>query len=174
VTKIRVPFLVALIAVSSFAVGHETRKKATAQEVSKATDKNTNLEKELWDVDQQWMCNAPDMPYYKPDKACVEFRRQNWTDQFFEISNKAQVRTKAEMIAEQSAPDYLSNIIPHADQFKLRAVYGNFALATDHTVVKTRDANGKLAILRENLVLRMFAKENGSWRPAGAVQVPMH
>jgi hypothetical protein len=173
VKKIRVSFLVALIAVSSFVVGHEVSKKATAQEVGKAVGKGSNLEKLLWDVDQQWMCNAPDMPYYKPLKACVEFRRQTWTDQFFEISNKGQVRTGAEMIAAQSAPDYV-NVIPHADQFKLMAVYGDFALATDHTVVKTRDASGNLTILRENLVLRMFAKENGSWRPAGAVQVPTH
>jgi hypothetical protein len=52
------------------------------------------------------------------------------------------------------------------------AVYGNFALATDHTVLKTVDASGKNTTT-DTRVLRMFVKENRQWRPAGAAQVPI-
>jgi ketosteroid isomerase-like protein len=52
-------------------------------------------------------------------------------------------------------------------------VYGNVALATDHTIIKGVDANGKIVPVREMGVLRMFVKENGKWRVAGAGLVPV-
>jgi hypothetical protein len=55
----------------------------------------------------------------------------------------------------------------------LMAVYGNFALATDHTLLKMVDASGKLLSTEDTRVLRMFVKENGNWRPAGAALVPI-
>jgi len=55
----------------------------------------------------------------------------------------------------------------------LRAVYGNVALATDHTTIKGVDANGKIVVVREMGVLRMFVKEKGKWRVAGAGLVPI-
>ena len=58
------------------------------------------------------------------------------------------------------------------DDFKLRAIYGNVALATDHTVIKSLDANGKL-VSREIRALRMFVNENGKWKVAGAALVPI-
>ena len=50
----------------------------------------------------------------------------------------------------------------------MRAVYGNVALASDHTILKGVDSNGKIVVTREMGVLRMFVKENGKWRVAGA------
>ena len=58
------------------------------------------------------------------------------------------------------------------DDFKLRAVYGNVALATDHTVIKSVDANGQL-VSREIRSLRMFVNEKGKWKVAGAALVPI-
>jgi hypothetical protein len=55
----------------------------------------------------------------------------------------------------------------------LRAVYGNVALASDHTILKGVDSNGKIVVTREMGVLRMFVKENGKWRVAGAGLVPI-
>jgi ketosteroid isomerase-like protein len=52
------------------------------------------------------------------------------------------------------------------------AVYGNFALATDHTFLQAESTGGKVSGT-ETRVLRMFAKENGKWRPAGAALVPI-
>jgi ketosteroid isomerase-like protein len=57
--------------------------------------------------------------------------------------------------------------------FKLRAVYGNVALASDHTTIKGLDAKGNIVPVREMGVLRMFVKENGKWRVAGAGLVPI-
>jgi ketosteroid isomerase-like protein len=61
---------------------------------------------------------------------------------------------------------------PHPAEFKLMAVYPNFALATDHTWLRSEDVNGKEAGT-DTRVLRMFVKENGKWRPAGAALVPI-
>jgi hypothetical protein len=53
------------------------------------------------------------------------------------------------------------------------AVYGSVALATDHTIFKVIDPNGKLGVTGEARVLRIFVKENGKWRPASAALVGM-
>ena len=164
----RVLFVATLLAISSLAVGQEPAKKAPVGNQDRAA-----LEKELWDADQQWLCSSGAGPYHKDYKECIEFRNQYWTSQFFEISPEGQVQTKAQMIAAQRALHPSPGVGPYPDDFKLMAVYGNFALATDHTRLKRQSADGKISEI-EVRVLRMFAKENGKWRPAGAALVPVH
>ena len=154
-----------LLVSSSLAPGQETSKKAPAA-------RRAALEKELWDADQQWLCSSGAGPYHKDYKECIEFRNQYWTEQFFEISPEGQVQSKAQMIAAQRAAHPSPGVGPYPDGFKLMAVYGNFALATDHTRLKRQSADGKVSEI-EVRVLRMFAKENGKWRPAGAALVPI-
>ena len=161
-------FLAMLLAISPVVVGQESAKKADA---GKSEDR-TALEKELWDADQQWLCSSGAGPYHKDYKECIEFRNQYWTNQFFEISPEGQVQTKTQMIAAQRAVHPSPGVGPYPDNFKLMAVYGNFALATDHTRLKRQSADGKVTEV-EVRVLRMFAKENGKWRPAGAALVPI-
>ena len=154
-----------LLTSASLAPGQEAGKKASV--AGRAA-----LEKELWDADQQWLCSSGAGPYHKDHKECIEFRNQYWTDQFFEISPEGEVQTKAQMIAAQRAAHPSPGVGPYPDDFKLMAVYGNFALATDHTRLKRQSADGKVSEI-EVRVLRMFAKENGKWRPAGAALVPV-
>ncbi len=82
------------------------------------------------------------------------------------------MQTKSEMIARQRAAHPSKGVGPHPAEFKLMAVYGNFALATDHTFLRSEDVNGKIAGT-DTQVLRMFAKEDGKWRPAGGALVPI-
>jgi hypothetical protein len=164
------PTLIMLI--SLIAVGQEPQKKVGNQQRRSRNAKTVNLEKELWDADQQWLCSAGATPYHKNYKECIEFRNQYWTDQFFEISIKGQVQTKSEMIAAQRLADPAPGVGPHPDDFHLMAVYENFAIATDHTNLKSMGPDGKLVGL-DVRVLRMFARENGKWRPAGAALVPI-
>ena len=51
------------------------------------------------------------------------------------------------MVASQTAgiPTHVPGVGPYPENFKLVAVYGNFAMATDHTRFKSVDANGKVA-----------------------------
>jgi ketosteroid isomerase-like protein len=170
--QIRAVILTIAMAVSLIAVGQEPRKKLADQPANNKSAKNADLEKELWDADQQWLCSAGATPYHKDYKECVEFRSHYWTDQFFEVSTKGQVQTKAEMIASQRLAHPAPDVGPHPDDFQLMAVYGNFALATDHTNLKTMGPDGKL-VGQDVRVLRMFVKENGTWRPAGAALVPI-
>lgn len=146
-----------------------------AQEM-KMGDKNwTALEKELDDVNNQWLCAGK---YYQPKaQDCVNFRAQYWSAQFFEVGRTGNTQTKAQMVASQTAaaaknPDVVRGTGPNPQDFKLMSVYGDIALATDHTVFKTADAGGNLSVSGEANVLRMFVKENGKWRPAGAVLIP--
>ena len=94
---IRVLCFVAAMCVSALAFGQQPARQAPKM----GSKEWTELEKTLWDVDQQWLCSAGATPYHKDYKECVEFRSQFWTDQFFEVSIKGGVQTKAEMIAAQ-------------------------------------------------------------------------
>jgi len=145
----------------------------TAPVKTEQSNLNADLEKVLEDVNQQWLCSGP---YQKPYKDCVEFRSKYWVDQFFEVIPSGELLNKEEMVATQAAripsnPD--PRTAPYPDAFKLRAVYGNFAMATDHTNFKAADKSGKLTFSSNSKVLRLFVKENGTWRPAAAGLVPI-
>jgi hypothetical protein len=87
------------------------------------------------------------------------------SDQFFESYPSGQIQTKAEMVASQSAnaaahPASAPGTGPNPQEFKLMAVYGNVALATDHTIFKAIDPNGKLAVTGEARVLRICKEKS--------------
>jgi hypothetical protein len=139
-----------------------------------ASTENSDLQKTLWDVDQQWLCSGP---YMKSYKDCVEFRSQYWVDQFFEVVPNGDLLNKEEMVSTQSAhiPDNPDpRTAPYPDAFELRAVYGDFAMATDHTYFKSLDKkNGTYTFSSSSKVLRLFVKDHGAWRPAAAGLVPV-
>ena len=164
----RVLLVVALMGVSSLAVAQDSMKKG---------DKGwTDLEKQLADINDQWVCAH----VYHKDHAqdCVDFKNKIWPDTFFEISRQGEVTDKQEMVKRQTAtatahPVSPGDAGPNPQNFKLMAVYGNVALATDHTVFKAADASGKIGVTDEATVLRMFVKLDGKWVPAGAALVPV-
>lgn len=167
-TKVRILFVAALMAVSSLAFAQEAMKKG---------DKNWNdLEKQLADINDQWVCAHK----YHKDHAmdCVDFKNKIWPETFFEVGRQGQVETKQEMVKRQTAtaqahPVSPGDSGPNPQDFKLMAVYGNVALATDRTVFKVADDSGKISVRNEASVLRMFVKLNGKWVPAGAALVPI-
>ena len=140
-TQIRVLFLIALISVSS---------QAFAQDAVKKGDKGwTDLEKTLEDVNNQWICAYKYHKNHAQD--CVDFKNEFWPDDFFEISRQGEVTDKNEMVKRQTAratahPVSPGDAGPQPQRFTLRAVYGNVALATDHTVWKAPDASGKIVV----------------------------
>src|SRR5258708_12321232 len=92
-TKIRVLFVMGLIAVSSLAVAQDA--------VKKGTQGWTDLEKQLADINDQWVCAHK----YHKDHAqdCVDFKNKIWPDTFFEISMQGEVTDKQEMVKKQTA-----------------------------------------------------------------------
>jgi hypothetical protein len=134
----------------------------------------TNLEVALFDADQQWMCTGP---YHKAKPMdCVEFRRTYWPETFFETevqpTETKVVRTKTDMLAVQTAaakahPEYAPGAGTVVSDFKLRAVYGNVAMATDLTAITVLGDDGRLVTHRSSC-LRVFVKQNDVWRPATA------
>jgi hypothetical protein len=166
--KIRVLFVAALMTFSSLAVAQDSMKKG---------DKGwTDLGKQLADINDQWVCAHKYHKNHAQD--CVDFKNMIWPDTFFEISRQGEVTDKQEMVKRQTAtatahPVSPGDAGPNPQDFKLMAVYGNVALATDHTVFKAADASGKIVVTDEATVLRMFVKLDGKWRPAGAALVPV-
>ena len=166
--KVRALFVMALIAVSSVAFAQDA--------VKKGTQGWTDLEKQLADINDQWVCAHK----YHKDHAqdCVDFKNSIWPEPFFEISMQGEVTDKQEMVKRQTAtatahPVSPGDAGPNPQDFNLMAVYGNVALATDRTVFKVADDSGKISVRNEATVLRMFVKLNGKWVPAGAALVPV-
>jgi len=162
--------LVPALCLSTLAVAQEPQANKSGGGVA-----NAQLEKVLWGVEQEWLCSSGNSLDHKDYRDCVNFRNKFWPDTFFEISVKGEVQTKKQMIASQmaAAPTHVPGVGPYPHDFKLRAVYGDVALATDVTDFKTADANGRLSFTSKTTVLRMFVKQNGEWRPAGAALVPV-
>lgn len=94
-------------------------------------------------------------------------------DGFFEVQSGGTLRNKSEMVATQSAASPASGVRPFPADFKLVAVYGNVAVATDHTDFKTVGRDGKVAFTADSHCVRVFVKQNGEWRPAAAALVPV-
>jgi len=165
---IRVPLVIFLMAVSSLAIAQDSMKKG---------DKGwTDLEKQLADINDQWVCAHKYHKNHAQD--CVDFKNQIWPDTFFEISRQGEVTDKQEMVKRQTAtatahPISPGDAGPNPQDFKLMAVYGNVALGTDRTVFKAANASGKIVVTDQATVLRMFVKLDGKWRPAGAALVPV-
>lgn len=139
-----------------------------AQENSRARAGNAALEKELFALELKWMKAEFDKKMTGPGSM-----GELWTDEFFDVLPGGRVVNKQEMMDLMAKTDRQPGTGAFPDHFKLMAVYGNVALATDHTVIKGVDANGKIVVVREMEVLRMFVKEKGKWKVAGAGLVPI-
>src|SRR5882672_11921561 len=139
-----------------------------AQEKSQPSAGNAALEKQLFAIELKWLKAEFDKKMDGPDSM-----GELWTNDFFDVLPGGRVVNKQEMMDLMAKTDRQPGTGAFPDHFKLRAVYGNVALATDHTTIKGVDANGKIVVVREMGVLRMFVKENGKWRVAGAGLVPI-
>jgi hypothetical protein len=143
--KFRMFLVLALLSVAPLAHAQDTMKKG-----DKAW---TDLEKQLADVNDYWVCAHK----YHKDHAqdCVDSKNKIWPATFFEVSRQGEVTDKQEMVKRQTAtatahPVSPGDAGPNPQDFKLMAVYGNVAMATDHTVFKAADASGKrIAHIRE-------------------------
>jgi hypothetical protein len=148
-----------------------------AQDSMKKGDKGwTELEKQLADINDQWVCAHKYHRNHAQD--CVDFKNQIWPSAFFEVSRQGEVTDKQEMVKRQTAtatahPVSPGDAGPNPQDFKLMAVYGNVALATDRTVFKIADDSGKIGISDQATVLRIFVKLNDKWVPAAAALVPV-
>lgn len=146
--------LIAVLAISPASFGQKAAKNAV----------NSKLKQELWKVDQQWLEAA------RTKK--LDVLQELWTPQFFEINSGGTVPNKTEQLDRLRKREVKPDRGAFPADFKLRAVYGNFTLATDHTSLKGSFLNGH-DFSGEYRVLRMFVKENGKWRVAGAAMVPI-
>src|SRR5580704_2372708 len=136
----------------------------------------TDLEKQLADINDQWVCAHKYHKNHAQD--CVDFKNKIWPDTFFEISMQGEVTDKNEMVKRQTAtatahPVSPGDAGPNPQDFKLMAVYGNVALATDRTVFRVADVSGNTVVRNEATVLRIFVNMNGEWVPAAAALVPV-
>jgi len=145
--------------------GEETTWHST--EKGKAWD---DLEKELGQLDQKWLSDLRNKN--------IDVLRDLWTDQFFEINRGGTVVDKDYALANLSKLPVKPGFGAFPSDFKLRAVYGDFALATDRTTINGGQGTGWAVYNGHDFsgdyrTLRMFVKMNGTWKVAGATLSPI-
>jgi len=123
----------------------------------------TALEKELYEVELKWMKAEHDKIMDGPNSM-----NEMWMDDFFDVLSSGVVVDKHEMMDLMNKADSRPGTGAFPDTFRVRAIYGDVVLATDHTTIKGVDASGNIVTVREMRVLRMFVKDKGRWRVAGA------
>ena len=126
---------------------------------------NEKLEKELSDIDQKWMDAVR--------TAKIDYLRPMYADGWFEILGwlPTVVLTKPAAMERVAHLSFKPGEGLFVDQFKLMAVYGDVALATDRRIRKIADANGSI-VSTPHRALLVFVKENGQWKIAADAAVP--
>jgi hypothetical protein len=147
----------------SLLVGSALPARAHAQDKRFESLSPTALEKQLYEVELKWMKAEHDKINDGPDSM-----GEIWMDDFFDVLPTGVVVNKHEMMGMMDQADARPGTGAFPDTFKIRAIYGNVVLATDHTTIKGVDANGKVVPVREMRVLRIFVKDKGKWRVQGA------
>jgi|SRR5579871_2790338 len=153
--------LMAILA--GFALPAAVQAQDQAQDKRFESANPTALEKELYEVELKWMKAEHDKIMDGKDSM-----NQLWTDQFFDVLSSGDVVDKHEMMDRMAKADSKPGTGAFPDTFKVRAIYGDVVLATDHTTIKGLDSSGNIVPVREMRVLRMFVKDKGRWRVAGA------
>lgn len=123
----------------------------------------TALEKQLYEVELKWMKAEHDKILDGPDSM-----GELWMPDFFDVLSSGVVVDKQQMMDMMSKGNSKPGTGAFPDTFKIRAIYGNVVLATDHTTIKGLDASGNIVPVREMRVLRIFVKDKGKWRVQGA------
>ena len=148
--------LLAILAASSVAFG-----QAGSQANAKTPEDNASVERQLKDLDQQWLHAAATKN--------TDFLAQLFTDGMFEVGPDGQAVTGEEMRKGLADPKTHIDIV--VDEVEVRGIYGDTAILTDRTTLKGSGANGP--INGQYRVTRVFKKLNGKWRAIGASMVPL-
>ena len=149
---------------SGFALPAQAQQKSLS---SMSSTEIAALEKELFQVELKWMKAEFDKKLTGPDSM-----GEMWTDQFFDVLPTGQVVNKQEMMEMMTKGEHKPGTGAYPVDLKIRAIYGDVVLATDHTTIRGLDEKGNIVPTLEMDVLRMFVRENGKWRVAGAGLVP--
>lgn len=123
----------------------------------------TALEKELYEIELKWMKAEHDKINAGPDSM-----GEMWMNDFFDVLPTGVVVDKHQMMEMMDKADSKPGTGAFPDTFRIRAIYGNVVLATDHTTIKGLDASGNIVPVREMRVLRIFVRDKGKWRVQGA------
>ena len=124
------------------------------------------LEKQLEEIEQKWMDAV--------NNKKVDYLKELFTDRWVEIVgwDPTVVLTKAVTMDRVAKLKYKAGEGVFPDQFKLMAVYGNVALASDRRTRKWTDEDGQQVVTPHRSLL-IFVKQNGQWKSAGGALVPI-
>jgi len=147
------PPLIALVAVlflvfNQVVIGHNSGNLPASADVTTIVS----------DLDHQWLAHARTRQ--------TQFLHELFTDDFVEVLDGGQILTKAQLIGSIEASNTQMDVLD-ADGIQVSQVSSNVVILTDRTTIKGR-LNGQ-DVTAQYRVFRVFLKQQGNWRAAGAV-----
>jgi len=145
--------MVFILASGAVALGQAPKKAAVAGEDAAAT---------IAIMDHIWLNAA-----HNSDTGTLEWL---FADDFVEIHPGGFIVNKREQIDQIKDPQLTRNEL-HPDEIQVRYVSPDVAVLTDVTTI--RGMNGGVNYNGKQRVIRVFVKQHGRWRAAGAGIVPI-
>jgi ketosteroid isomerase-like protein len=157
VTRIRIMLLMGLISVSSLA-------PAPGQETGSRTRKmdQAALDKQFAAIDQKWMDAEKNLD--------IPFIEEFFAPSYLLVLPNGEMYTREKWIGILKSPDHpVFEVLEPRDVHA--HVFGDVAILTDTTTVKSHDSQGKESGGTYR-VFRVLLKQQGKWRAAGVEMTP--
>jgi ketosteroid isomerase-like protein len=156
VTYIRIMLLAGLISASSVAPGQETGSGSVKRN-------QAALDKQFAAIDQKWMDAEKNLD--------IPFIEEFFAPSYLLVLPNGEVYTRAKWVGILKSPDHpVFEVLEPRDVHA--HVFGDVAILTDTTTVKSHDSQGKESggTFR---VFRVLVKQQGKWRAAGVEMTPL-
>lgn len=155
-TRIQIMLLVGLISIPCLASGQETGSQSG--KTSQAA-----LDKQFTEIDHKWMDAEKNLD--------IPFIEQFFAPSYLRVLPDGEVYTREKWVGILKSPDHpIFEVLEPKDVHA--HVFGDVAILTDTTTVKSHDSKGKESggTFR---VFRVLLKQQGKWRAAGVEMTPL-
>jgi len=142
-------------------IGAEPEHVATTSQEHAGKDIGGPVAEQLKELDRKWLHAA--------SVRDTKYMASLFVDGFVEVHPGGEVVNKQQQIDQIKSPDLVIKEL-HPDDIHVRTLSADLALLTDTTTIA---ATSKGQSLRGTFrVMRVFVKQNGAWKAAGAAMTP--
>ena len=143
-------------------IGFEPEHVATTSQEHAGRDISGPVADQLKELDRKWLHAA--------SVRDTKYIASLFVDDFVEVHAGGEIVNKQQQIDQIKSPDLVISDL-HPDDIHVRCLSSDLALLTDTTTV-TATNNGQ-SISGTFRVMRIFVKQNGTWKAAGASMTPV-
>lgn len=143
-------------------IGSEPEHVATTSQEHAGKDISGPVADQLKELDRKWLHAA--------SVRDTKYMASLFVDDFVEVHPGGEIVNKQQQIDQIKSPDLVITDL-HPDDIHVRCLSSDLALLTDTTIIAATDKGQSLSGTFR--VMRVFVKQNGTWKAAGASMTPV-